>query len=410
MRFALQIYSVQFGSRQVWLDVTHELRVGRTSRAELSVPEDPHISGVHFSLHDVDGELLLKDLQSRNGTFVNGAKVGSIVLQDGDVIIAGKTQFQVVLRSELPGTPGGPAGRTSQSESYTPGVPTRSISGSFDYEQTESFSSPFAPPHPGAPQAEADAGGEVGYGANYPRLSSRSFRNVRRHAGMGSDFTEQSPVEKQHPSPEPPAQRPSIAGPMQTAPHSRVTEGATGLPIRYETRLAPSGMTYFCPRSDVKPPIEVADFIGRNRFLYGLVNVSRLLPHLQASIYNEATAAGAVAVSRTQLLVPKRDVLAFHGLMQRCWGQDAMVCLASRLNKVEFMNLAYRLTAQLESPASLLDHLYSDGQFVNYGYLDGISAVLLEMERGARWIIFKNDSEIRTWRTLGFPCPPELVG
>lgn len=180
--------------------------------------------------------------------------------------------------------------------------------------------------------------------------------------------------------------------------------------MRYETRMAPSGMTYFCPRNEVKPPTDVADFIGQNRFLYAIVNFGRLQPQQQPSFYNEAIAAGAVQISSTQLLIPKRDAVAFHGILRHTWGQDAMICMASRLNKLEFMSLAYRLTNELASPAQLLNHLYSDGQYTNYGFLEGISAVLLEIERGARWVIFKNDSEIRTWRTLGLPCPPELVG
>ena len=402
MRFALQIYSAHSGSRRVWLDATKPLRVGRTTRAELTVPEDPHISGVHFSLTLSGSQVLLQDLQSRNGTFVNGAKVSSLAIQDGDVIVAGRTQFQLIGMAELPG-----AGVSELDPTLRPewdSVPSRTISpsaGNFDYERTESIA---ASQNPLNQRSRSPHDSKTIQ--HYPRLSSRSFKDVRRNAGLGSDYAGRTkPPSKPAPNDPPPGDVGPIA-PLD----SMCGDFPEGLSIRYETRLAPSGMTYFCPRSEAKAPTDVADFIGKNRFLYAMVNFSRLHPQRQASFYHEAIAAGGVQVSRTQLLIPKRDATAFHSIFEQTWSQDSIVCMASRLNKVEFMPLAYRLSAELTSPSALLNRLYSDGQLGNYGVLEGISAVLLEIERGSRWIIFKNDSEIRTWRTLGLPCPPELVG
>lgn len=409
LRFALQIYSMNSGSRRVWLDPGQTIRIGRTTRSDLTVPDDPHLSGLHFSIARESDGLVLKDLQSRNGTFVNGAKVGSALeLHDGDVIVAGKTQFQVVAVNDLPGSSVG---------GIPPVAPGTSRTGTnapqFDYENTESI----APEN--NPFFQAASTHDSKTVKNYPRLSSHSFKDVRRNAGLGSDYPGRRSVQipgaaganEQAKPAMPPQPTGSVSGSPALPQRSlSAAELSRGLQMRYETRMAPSGMTYFCPRNEVKPPTDVADFIGQNRFLYAIVNFGRLQPQQQPSFYNEAIAAGAVQISSTQLLIPKRDAVAFHGILRHTWGQDALICMASRLNKLEFMSLAYRLTNELSSPAQLLNHLYSDGQYTNYGFLEGISAVLLEIERGARWVIFKNDSEIRTWRTLGLPCPPELVG
>ncbi len=408
MRFALQIYSVTSGNRRVWLDAEQTVRVGRTTQADLTVPDDPHLSGLHFSISRDGDSIVLKDLQSRNGTFVNGAKVGtSMQLHDGDVVVAGKTQFQILSVNDLPGSNAAPEPPMLADPQATPG----SKAAQFDYDRTESIA-PENNPYFTTASGQYDSKTVQ----NYPRLSSQSFKDVRRNAGLGSDYpgrrSVQMPSQNIDPGPSsPPPAPPSVSG-MDNVPQRSLSasELERGLQMRYETRLAPSGMTYFCPRNEVKPPTDVADFIGQNRFLYAIVNFSRLQPQQQPTFYNEAIAAGAVQISSTQLLIPKRDAMAFHGILRSTWGQDALICMASRLNKLEFMSLAYRLTNELASPAELLNHLYSDGQYSNYGFLDGISAVLLEIERGSRWVIFKNDSEIRTWRTLGLPCPPELVG
>lgn len=413
LRFALQIYSMNSGSRRVWLDADQTIRIGRTTRSDLTVPDDPHLSGLHFSITRDADSVVLKDLQSRNGTFVNGAKVGTALeLHDGDVIVAGKTQFQIVAVNDLPGSNVGnipPVTPDVVSSSARSGVNAAQL----DYDRTESIAPENNPFFQGSNKTHDSRTIQ-----NYPRLSSHSFKDVRRNAGLGSEYPGRRSVqmpgagESGEANQSLPVPSSGSVSSSQSLPQRSLSaaELSRGLQMRYETRMAPSGMTYFCPRNEVKPPTDVADFIGQNRFLYAVVNFGRLQPQQQPSFYNEAIAAGAVQISSTQLLIPKRDAVAFHGILRHTWGQDAIICMASRLNKLEFMSLAYRLTNELASPAQLLNHLYSDGQYTNYGFLEGISAILLEIERGARWVIFKNDSEIRTWRTLGLPCPPELVG
>lgn len=55
--------------------------------------EDKSISRHHFELERSGGHVTLTDSSSRNGTWVNGNRVSSRTLCDGDLIEAGSTAF-----------------------------------------------------------------------------------------------------------------------------------------------------------------------------------------------------------------------------------------------------------------------------------------------------------------------------
>jgi pSer/pThr/pTyr-binding forkhead associated (FHA) protein len=65
--------------------------VGRRPEASLCIPS-PTVSREHAEVTVVDGGLLLRDLGSTNGTFVNGRRVtGPVALSAGDMIGLGDT-------------------------------------------------------------------------------------------------------------------------------------------------------------------------------------------------------------------------------------------------------------------------------------------------------------------------------
>lgn len=75
------------------------LLVGRSAVAKLRLKDDPHFSRHHFRLEFKPPTCYLLDLQSRNGTFVNGERVTGRFLNDGDVISGGRTRIQVAIQS-----------------------------------------------------------------------------------------------------------------------------------------------------------------------------------------------------------------------------------------------------------------------------------------------------------------------
>jgi pSer/pThr/pTyr-binding forkhead associated (FHA) protein len=68
--------------------------IGRASRADFIV-DAALVSRVHCRLTAGAAELEVVDLESTNGTFVNGARVERAVLKTGDRLGVGKVEFVV---------------------------------------------------------------------------------------------------------------------------------------------------------------------------------------------------------------------------------------------------------------------------------------------------------------------------
>lgn len=70
--------------------------VGRRDDASLTIP-CPTVSGRHAELTVQENQLFVRDLQSRNGTFVNGERIeGSFRLGPGDLVQFARSIFRVV--------------------------------------------------------------------------------------------------------------------------------------------------------------------------------------------------------------------------------------------------------------------------------------------------------------------------
>ncbi len=69
--------------------------LGRSPEADI-VLDDPYASEFHLRLVTQDGRLVLHDLGSTNGTYVNGRRVNApIDLNKGDAVQVGKTVLEV---------------------------------------------------------------------------------------------------------------------------------------------------------------------------------------------------------------------------------------------------------------------------------------------------------------------------
>jgi pSer/pThr/pTyr-binding forkhead associated (FHA) protein len=68
--------------------------VGRSSGAEF-VLDAPLVSRLHCQLSATADAIQVKDLDSTNGTFVNGKRVTSATLRAGDVLKVGRVDLRV---------------------------------------------------------------------------------------------------------------------------------------------------------------------------------------------------------------------------------------------------------------------------------------------------------------------------
>lgn len=66
--------------------------IGRDEQNSLMIP-DPAVSRAHCRLETRGGTVLLSDLNSTNGTWVNGRRVQHEELTDGDRLLVGRTEL-----------------------------------------------------------------------------------------------------------------------------------------------------------------------------------------------------------------------------------------------------------------------------------------------------------------------------
>jgi ABC-type multidrug transport system ATPase subunit/pSer/pThr/pTyr-binding forkhead associated (FHA) protein len=84
--------------------VGDELLLGRGAPGVDALSEDPKLSRRHALVErDPGGQVTIKDLESANGTYVNGVKIqGSVHLEEGDVIRIGSTTLRLEVERERP--------------------------------------------------------------------------------------------------------------------------------------------------------------------------------------------------------------------------------------------------------------------------------------------------------------------
>ena len=78
------------------LEIARPAVVGRDSGSDISLARDEYASARHARLEPRPDGLWVRDLDSTNGTFVNGERIAAPrLLQIGDVVRVGETELQV---------------------------------------------------------------------------------------------------------------------------------------------------------------------------------------------------------------------------------------------------------------------------------------------------------------------------
>jgi EAL domain-containing protein (putative c-di-GMP-specific phosphodiesterase class I) len=73
-------------------------RIGRAAHLELTLAS-PRVSKLHAEIYSREGDLRVRDLGSRNGTFLNWARISDAALYSGDVLHFGDAEFRIVRAS-----------------------------------------------------------------------------------------------------------------------------------------------------------------------------------------------------------------------------------------------------------------------------------------------------------------------
>lgn len=96
MQVILRVVGGKNNGREIKISVP-EFIIGRGEEAHLR-PSSDLVSRKHCTITVNDGKVVLTDLKSRNGTFVNGKQLeGSHEVRSGDSLRVGRLQFEMIL-------------------------------------------------------------------------------------------------------------------------------------------------------------------------------------------------------------------------------------------------------------------------------------------------------------------------
>jgi len=123
---------------------THDLQVEKTTVGRLednlfAIPE-PSVSSHHCELIVQGDDVLVRDLNSTNGTFINGEKVTEAVLKPGQTLRLGQIEMRLEKQAPAPGSiPPPPAApdRSSTSPAKKPADQTLAMKRGVSLEQLE---------------------------------------------------------------------------------------------------------------------------------------------------------------------------------------------------------------------------------------------------------------------------------
>jgi pSer/pThr/pTyr-binding forkhead associated (FHA) protein len=94
-QFALRFISGKYQGGEFPLRMEREIVIGRSSDLDMVLVEDM-VSRKHAKITTVGNQIVIEDLGSTNGTFVNGEKVKRSRLKEGDRILVGTSIIKLV--------------------------------------------------------------------------------------------------------------------------------------------------------------------------------------------------------------------------------------------------------------------------------------------------------------------------
>ncbi|MSR64495.1 MAG: FHA domain-containing protein [Verrucomicrobiae bacterium] len=88
---ALLIYKDTGGRYFDFIVPSKPFTIGRSTMADVSIPDDERMSRVHCEIRREGGHYYIRDLDSKNGTWVNQERIKKSQIKFGDKIKVGHT-------------------------------------------------------------------------------------------------------------------------------------------------------------------------------------------------------------------------------------------------------------------------------------------------------------------------------
>lgn len=359
MRVLLNVLSGYGAGRSIAVVPGTPLTIGRNESADFVVGGDNRMSSKHFSLTHEGEVCTLRDLGSRNGTFVNGEQITEKLLNDGDEITAGETKF--VVRHWNVG-------------------------------------------------ANAGLGGS---GAN-PIATATVVNNPRREPplppGAITEPMETIPAARPQPS--------KLLG-ASTVPAQRGGKIAKAV---YTKKSCDSGLFQFQGVAPEPTPPVIAKSLSEHCPMYLLIDVNRVGIALPDQIANPDFLFDWLpkdaAAKFSPVLFPSNGPVNVFRLLEKGWGKNACLCLFSEENKddlLDHLRLIARGQDSADGPlptepelvgfcwpkiaaAMLLSSPHETADFL----LTGIDAAFMESKGPSRWQAFSGPAFSSALEQIGF--------
>jgi pSer/pThr/pTyr-binding forkhead associated (FHA) protein len=176
MRLVLEVVSGPLAGKKIAAEERQVVRIGRTPEADVAL-SDTFMSGQHFAIECGLQGFRLRDLNSRNGTKLNGEMITEAALNDGDRVYAGRTDFIVRIEQH-------------RAEAEAPAVllqapaPARSVS--------VARKSPKPPTKPGVNSTTRSTGPTAGSASSGPSKQVRRVTEIASESGPEQVSVKQS--------------------------------------------------------------------------------------------------------------------------------------------------------------------------------------------------------------------------
>src|SRR5512140_1743441 len=93
--WALKFISGKYQGGEFPLKPNRQIVIGRSSDLDMVLVEDM-VSRKHAKISTVGQQIVIQDLGSTNGTFVNGEKIKKVRLKEGDRVLIGTSIMKLV--------------------------------------------------------------------------------------------------------------------------------------------------------------------------------------------------------------------------------------------------------------------------------------------------------------------------
>jgi pSer/pThr/pTyr-binding forkhead associated (FHA) protein len=354
-------------TRSVWIQQGQTVQVGRTDRADFKVPEDQMMSRLHFVIESTSDVCLLRDLASRNGTFVNGALVSSCELADGDQILAGQSRFYVLMDKS---TRGESQRGTSAPERVPDSAPGRNPSSN---EKTIGVS---------------------------PDSVASLIQAIRETGKLGSETILLDELEKR-----------AAQNGSDENDNTLVIEGYDFLesPFSYDAFTGPRGEIYFSSHDRVKP-FDLARILASRPGFYLVLNLQKLESATRTALASRSNDGQLIRLNDELVLIRQKGTVDRRlETFPQVWGRDAMIGIVSRLAEEHLVERIRSSAGNFRSPSEFLTNIRNCSADQLLHALADMDAILLEDTSIEKWSLVLNPLTSTNWASLGLPGPPERM-